>query len=117
MRAVSSSRRSAVSRAATAIAAIPATFCVPLRRSRSWPPPTWRAASRTPGRTTRAPTPFGPPNLWALTDTRSAPAAALATSSHDRAWTASVCSSGPGRPLPHQVGDLVERAGRCRPRC
>ena len=31
--------------------------------------------SSTPGRTTRAPTPLGPPNLWALTEMRSAPAA------------------------------------------
>ena len=28
------------------------------------------APSRVPSRTTRAPTPFGPPNLWALTDTQ-----------------------------------------------
>ena len=32
-------------------------------------------SSVTPSRTTSAPTPFGPPNLWALTDTRSAGAA------------------------------------------
>ena len=40
-----STRRSAVMRAAAAMATMPATFWVPLRRSRSWPPPIWRAAS------------------------------------------------------------------------
>ena len=34
--------------AAAAMATMPATFWVPLRRSRSWPPPIWRAASGTP---------------------------------------------------------------------
>ena len=59
---------------AAAMPTMPATLWVPLRRSRSWPPPWISGRRRSPWRTTRAPTPFGPPNLWALTATRSAAA-------------------------------------------
>ena len=63
--------------------AMPATLWVPERRSRSRPPP-WddrRARSRSPpGRP--APLALGPPNLWALTRSRSARPASDATSSH-----------------------------------
>ncbi len=59
----SASRPAAARSAATANATAPATFWVPLRRSRSWPPPTSCGWSGTPSRTTRAPTPFGPAAL------------------------------------------------------
>ena len=45
------------------------------------PRPRAGAASATPGRATRAPTPFGPPNLWADSETRSAAAVRSARSS------------------------------------
>ena len=59
-------------------------------------------------RTTSAPVPFGPPNLCADTATRSAAAARAATSTHETACTASVCSRARGGARPHQLGDLVE---------
>src|SRR5207302_4962839 len=90
------SRPATVACIAAAIPAIPATLYVPLRRSRSWPPPWMIGRTETPSRTTRAPTPLGPPNLWALTATRSASAARVATSSHGKACTASVWSAAPG---------------------
>ena len=49
------------------------TFSMPPRRARSWSPPTSSGSSRRPRRTSRAPTPLGPPSLCALTDIRSAP--------------------------------------------
>ena len=52
--------------------AMPGTFWVPLRRSRSWPPPRARGSIVTPSRTTSTPPPCGPPNLWAETVMRSA---------------------------------------------
>ena len=75
---------------------MPATLWVPLLRSRSWPPP-WRMGWTTvPSRTTRAPTPLGPPNLWALIATRSAPAVSSRPSSQGTACTASVCTRAEG---------------------
>src|SRR5215467_821997 len=46
--------------------AIPATFSVPARAPRSWPPPLSRGSARCKAddRLIRAPTPLGPPNLW-----------------------------------------------------
>src|SRR5579884_1356495 len=95
-RATVSDRWATVAVAAAAMPTMPATLWVPLRRPRSWPPPWMTGASRAPPRTTRAPTPWGPPNLWALTVTRSAPAARAATSSHGKACTASVWTRAPG---------------------
>ena len=46
---------------------------------------------RTPSRTTSAPTPFGPPNLWPLSETSWAVAHISPTSSHANAWMASLC--------------------------
>ena len=69
---LASRRRAAVTARAAAAATMPATLWVPLRRSRSWPPPRVTGSSGTPSRTTSTPTPFGPPNLWALRSTRSA---------------------------------------------
>ena len=51
----------------------PATFSNPARRARSWSPPTSSGGSRSPRRTSSAPMPGGPPILWALTLSRSAP--------------------------------------------
>ena len=53
-------------------------------------------SSATGRRKARAPTPCGPPNLWALMLTMSAPSANRATSNQGAAWTASVCSTAPG---------------------
>ena len=78
------------------MAAIPATFWVPLRRSRSWPPPWMRGARGTPVRVTRAPIPLGPPNLWALMATRSTARHCSAGSSQETTWTASVCTTAAG---------------------
>ncbi len=95
-RSTAASRSSAVRRAATAREAMPATFWVPLRRPRSWPPPSDRGERSTPSRTTSTPTPLGPPNLWPLIVTRSATEARSATSSQQNACTASVCSTAAG---------------------
>ena len=45
----------AAARSAAAMPTMPATLWVPLRRSRSWPPPSSSGASGVPSRTTRAP--------------------------------------------------------------
>jgi len=95
-RATVSVRVATVTRMASAMATIPATLCVPLRRSRSWPPPIRRGSTDVAPRTKRAPTPFGPPNLCADTATRSKSAVAAARSSHWRPCTPSVCSTAPG---------------------
>ena len=83
---------------ASAAATMPATLWVPLRRSRSWPPPTISGSIAVPSRTTRTPTPFGPPNLWALSDSRSTCGHTSRRSSQHAAWTASVCSTAPAAP-------------------
>ena len=57
-------RCSSVAAAAAAKATALTTSCVPLRRSRSCPPPICCGAMVTPVRTTSAPTPTGPPHLW-----------------------------------------------------
>ena len=100
---------SVVMRSAAAMPTMPATFTVPDRRPRSWPPPIVRGSSATPPRTTSTPTPFGPPNLWADTLTRSATAVSSATGSHGTAWTASVCSTAWGARSRTSVDDGVER--------
>ena len=83
-------RSAATSRSAVASPTAPATSWVPLRRSRSCPPPYWRGSRTTRPATASAPTPTGPPTLCALSDTRSAPAVASARSIHGAACTASV---------------------------
>ena len=47
--------------------AIPIKFSVPARRPISCPPPRICGATSKPRRSTKAPIPFGPPSLWALT--------------------------------------------------
>ena len=48
---------------------------MPARRARSWSPPRSSGSRRRPRRTSSAPVPGGPPSLWPLTDSRSAPSA------------------------------------------
>ena len=49
------------------------TFSVPARRLRSCRPPVMNGVSLTPRRIHSAPVPFGPPNLWPDSDSRSTP--------------------------------------------
>ena len=88
--ATSGSRRRSASSAATPKPEMPATFSVPLRRPRSWPPPVSWAAGKTPCRATSAPTPWGPYALWALRLIRSTPRLSRPRRSRPRPWTASV---------------------------
>ena len=62
----------------------------PARRRRS------AARAPTPSRTASTPTPFGPPNLWALSDSRSTCGHSSRRSSQHAACTASVWSSARG---------------------
>ena len=71
-----SNRSPASSPTAAAKPTAAATFSSPARRLRSWAPPRWNGGIRRPRRTRRAPMPLGPPNLWAVTEQRSAPRAA-----------------------------------------
>ena len=64
---------SRASRAATPSPPSEGTFSVPARRFRSCRPPVMSGVSRRPRRIHRAPTPFGPPNLWPESDSRSTP--------------------------------------------
>ena len=95
-RIASLSRSASMSCSATAVATIPAVFWVPLRRSRSWPPPMISASTFGPPRSTRTPTPFGPPNLWALSESRSTCGVISRRSSQHAPWTASVWTSASG---------------------
>ena len=51
------------------------TSSMPARRARSCAPPTTNGGNRSPRRTSSAAAPFGPPNLWPVTEQRSAPSA------------------------------------------
>ena len=113
MRAHSSRRSASVAASAAAIATIPGTLCVPLRRSRSCPPPTSSGSMVTPLRTTSTPTPLGPPNLWALSDIRSTCGQSWRRSSQHAACTASVCSNALGaaaRTTSATAREVVDRA-------
>jgi hypothetical protein len=98
MRAHSAPRSASVSTSAAAIATIPGTLCVPLRRSRSCPPPTSNGSMATPLRTTSTPMPLGPPNLCALSDIRSTCGHSRRRSSQHAACTASLWSNAAGAP-------------------
>ena len=97
---------------------MPATLCVPLRRSRSCPPPTMaRRERRRRWRTTSAPTPFGPPNLWALIDDE---IGARARAPRRRATGTPARRRCAARPAAHASARRRRRrraAGRCRSRC
>ncbi len=68
---------------------------MPARRPRSCIPPTSSGSNRSPRRTIRAPAPGGPPNLWALTDTRSASRPARSRSRWPQAAAASTWTGTP----------------------
>ena len=72
------------------------------------PPVEDRRRGGVPSRTTSAPTPLGPPNLWALTDTRSATAHSAATSSHPTAGHRVGVQRPPGGEPAHEGGHLGE---------
>ena len=54
-------------------ATAPATFSVPERRPRSWPPPCSTGSSGSRPRTMSAPVPFGAPTLWPASERASTP--------------------------------------------
>ena len=68
---------------------------MPARRLRSWRPPVMTGARLTPRRSQSAPTPFGPPNLWAASESRSTPSAPTSIGILPAAWTASVWQRAP----------------------
>ena len=82
----------ASSAAATPKPTIAGTSSMPPRRARSCAPPSTNGGNRRPRRTSSAPVPFGPPNLCAVTEQRSAPRAAKSTgacpaAAHASTWT------------------------------
>ena len=91
MRAFSASRCASVTASAAAVPTMPATLCVPLRRSRSCPPPKRSGSNVVPSRTTITPTPFGPPNLCADNVNTSTCGQSVRRSIQHAACTASVC--------------------------
>ena len=95
-REISASRVESVSRNAAAVAMMPPTLCVPLRRSRSWPPPTISGSISRPIRCIVTPMPFGPPNLCADTVNTSTSFEISRKSCQHVACTASVCNIAPG---------------------
>ena len=95
-RATSASREESVARNAAAVAIMPATLCVPLRRSRSCPPPTISGSISKPRRCIVMPIPFGPPNLCADTESTSTSFEISRKSCQQVACTASVCNTASG---------------------
>ena len=87
----------------------PSRFSVPGRRPRSWWPPPWIAASSTPGRSQRAPTPAGPPSLWADSAIASARSASGASGIRPAAWTASTTRRAPARPERSRIRTGAQR--------
>ncbi len=85
----------AASRNASARPTMPATFSVPERRPRSWPPPCSTGSSGIAPRTASTPIPFGAPSLWPVTLSASTPSWARPTSSQPADWTASVWNGTP----------------------
>src|SRR5262245_38325142 len=78
-RALLAARPSTATLAAAAIATAPATSGVPEWTSRSWPPPCSRGTQLVSRRSSSAPTPVEPPNLWAATLIAERPLAAKST--------------------------------------
>ena len=70
---------------------MPATLCVPLRRSRSCPPPNISGSRFFPALITVIPTPFGPPNLCAESESASTSGVTSRKSIQQAACTASEC--------------------------
>ena len=76
--------------------AIAATFSVPARAPRSWPPPLMSGSRcRDSERLMSAPTPLGAPILWPEIVMKSAPSALISQENRPAAWTASTCRSPP----------------------
>ena len=94
-RAASSSRRLAMTSAATANARMAGASSVPERTSLSWPPPCSTGTGWTPRASSSAPAPTGPPNLCPVMVIASAPLAAKLTGSWPAACTASVWNGMP----------------------
>ncbi len=113
MRRVSATRSSSVMRNASAIATMPATLCVPLRRSRSCPPPCSNGLKTVPSLATNTPTPFGPPNLCADNASRSTCGVIVRRSIQVGACTASECTTARRREPADErrrLGDRIDRA-------
>src|SRR6266545_1974330 len=94
-RTVSPVRPARASAATAPKPASAATGRVPERSPRSCPPPCSSGCRSRPGRTTSAPTPVGPPSLWAARASRSAPSSFRSTPGAPAACTASQSSSAP----------------------
>ena len=84
-----------VSWTAVAKARIAGVSSVPDLMSRSCPPPCSTGTGSTLRASSSAPTPTGPPSLWPVTLSASAPEAAKSTGSWAAACTASLCSGMP----------------------
>ena len=95
MRAARSCCCLTASSTATAKPAMAGVSRVPERMSRSCPPPWSWGVTSSSRRTTRAPTPLGPPSLCAVNVSASMPLAAKSTGTWPTACTASVCTGMP----------------------
>ncbi len=103
------------SAAATPRPAIAGTFSVPARRLRSCFPPVRIALTRVPRLIQSAPAPFGPLNLCAESDNRSAPSAR--TSTGDLAPPTGRRRYGTARPARARSARARQSAGSCRSHC
>ena len=95
-RTFSTSRSASAAAIAAAMATMPPTLWVPLRRSRSWPPPTMQRIDVDTGAHHGDAHALGPPNLWALSVSTSTCGQIWRRSSHPAAWTASVWNTASG---------------------
>ena len=96
MRALSAARPSRAAAAAAPKPAMPATFSVPARSPRSWPPPLMSGVEGSAAsRLISAPTPLGAPILCPEMVRRSAPSALISHGIRPAAWTASTCRRPP----------------------
>ena len=97
MPAPSAARSTSAAAAAAPKPAMPATFSVPARAPRSWPPPLMSGAGNgtAASRLTSAPTPLGAPILCPESVRRSAPSALISHGIRPAAWTASTCRTPP----------------------
>ena len=94
---------------------IAGTFSMPARRARSCAPPTTNGGMRSPRRMSKAPAPFGPPNVCAVTEHRSAPSAPKSTgtwpaAAHASTWTTAPAPSRRARAQGHDLVDRLQRA-------
>ncbi len=115
--AAASSRPRQRGRRAAAKPTMPATSCVPLRSSRSWPPPSTSGRSGVPRRTTSAPTPCGPPTLCELRLTRCVARQQVGQGRARRPPAPRRCGPQPGACAGARPRRPRRPAGWCRPRC